>query len=96
MDERNLPKYLKINEDESVTIDFSDRPATIDGTAVKSLTMREPTVDDQLIADKAANSRGEQEVILFASLTEQNPEAIRSLKLRQYTRLQDAYGVFTD
>jgi len=96
MSEGKLPKWLTVNEDDSVDIDFTDKPFNMDGTKVTTLNMREPSVQDQLLAEKGGKTRGEQEIALFANLTEQSPEAIRGMKIRQYGRLQDAYDVFTD
>lgn len=46
--ENKLPEYLKINDDGCVDITLS-RPASIGGTKVAVLRMREPTVGDQEI-----------------------------------------------
>ena len=90
-----MEKYLKENEDGSITIDFTDRPLTIDGTKVNALTMREPDVEDQLTGRKqGGGDEAESEIAVFANLTEQSPDTIRKLKLRQYARLQRAYEVF--
>jgi hypothetical protein len=74
-------------------IDFSDRPLSIDGVEIKSLVMREPTVDDQL-SQEHIKLPGQQEVTIIANLCEQDPAAIRALKIKQYGRLQDAYRDF--
>lgn len=55
--------------------------------------MREPTVWDELSIEKI-KSLGERESQAIANLTEQSPEAIRGLTMRQYARLQDAYSAF--
>lgn len=91
------PRWLKENDDGSVTIDFSDlkRGPNIGGTEVKQLNMREPTVQDQLTADKAHGHQGDAEVAILANLTEQAPAEISALTLKQYSRLQDAYRFFT-
>lgn len=44
--EKELPEYLKFNDDGSADITLS-RPADIGGTKVAVLRMREPTVGDQ-------------------------------------------------
>jgi hypothetical protein len=89
--------WLVENDDGSITVKFDDmkRPPKIDGTEVKSLTLREPTVNDQLIADKGSSHAGDKEVSIIANLTEQAPEAISGMTLKQYGRLQDAYAFFT-
>lgn len=92
-----MEKFVKDNEDGSKTIDFSDRPLKIDGTEVKALPMREPTVQDQLTASKMAlGDDAETEVLMFANLTELSPDAIKGLPMRQYKRLQVAYIGFLD
>lgn len=98
MSEGKLPKWLVENEDGSITIKFDDlkRAPKIDGTEVKVLVMREPTVGDQLLADKSSAHAGDREVTVFANLTEQSPGAIEALSLRQYGRLQEAYSAFLD
>lgn len=96
MDEGNKTKIVgKItdNPDGSKSIDFTDIPLTIDGTEVKSVTMREPMVDDQLAVDHI-QSVGRSEVTIIANLCELAPDAIGALKMRQYGRLQDAYRAF--
>ncbi|MCA0905123.1 phage tail assembly protein [Ruegeria marisrubri] len=81
--------------DGSMEIDFSDRPLKIDGTDVKKLVMREPDVDDQIIAKSASDGDpAEAEIAIIANLTELPPEQVRKFKIRQYTRLQAAYQDF--
>ncbi|SMX27301.1 hypothetical protein TRP8649_01404 [Pelagimonas phthalicica] len=91
------PKWLVEGDDGSITIKFDDLKSApeIDGTKVKVLTMREPTAQDQVTADKSAGHAGDKEISLFANLTEQSPEAIGALKIRAYSRLQAAYELFT-
>ena len=82
------------NPDGSLVVSFADRPLVLDGTKVESLVMREPTVDDQLIAEKGADGAAASEVALISNLCEISPEAVRLLKLRQYGRLQEALSRF--
>ena len=95
MSEGKLPDWLTEEDDGSITVSFKDlkNKPKLDGTEVSSLTMREPTVADELAIEKI-KSVGERESQAIANLTEQSPEAIRGLTMRQYGRLQDAYGVF--
>jgi len=95
MSEGKLPDWLTEEDDGSMTVSFKDmkNKPKLDGTEVSSLTMREPTVADELAIEKI-KSVGERESQAIANLTEQSPEAIRGLTMRQYGRLQDAYGVF--
>ncbi|WP_298937551.1 phage tail assembly protein [uncultured Ruegeria sp.] len=95
MSEGKLPEWLTEEDDGSMTVSFADlkNKPKLDGTEVSSLTMREPTVADELAIEKI-KSIGERESQAIANLTEQSPETIRGLTMRQYGRLQDAYGVF--
>lgn len=86
--------YIVENDDGSMTVNFDDRPLLIDGVQVTSLRMREPTVNDELIASKAATALPEAEVAMIANLCEQSPDAIKGLKSRQYKRLQAALTGF--
>ena len=86
-----LPSYLKAAVG-SVSIDFSDIPAKIDGGSVLELVMREPRVQDQLSVE--GKSAMKAEVAIFANLCDLPPEAIASLSLKQYGRLQEAYASF--
>ncbi|GHE88229.1 hypothetical protein GCM10016455_05450 [Aliiroseovarius zhejiangensis] len=88
------PAWLIENSDGTIEIRFEERPLIIDSTEVKALTMREPTVDDQITAQRAKGGEGEAEVTLIANLVELPPATIRSLPIRQYTRLQAALAVF--
>jgi phage FluMu protein gp41 len=58
----------------------------MDGALVKELTMREPTVDDQLASQAAGGSEAEQQVVMIANLCMVTPKDIRSLTLRDYQR----------
>lgn len=81
--------------DESAKIDLS-RPVNIDGVYIDTLTMREPTVGDQMAADEKhpASPNSIREVTLFANLCEVPVDAIASLRLKDYQKLQDAYSGF--
>jgi hypothetical protein len=86
-----LPWYLK-PADGSVSIDFMDIPAKIDGGSVLEIVMREPRVQDQLSVEGKSAMRAE--VAVFANLCDLPPEAIAGLSLKQYGRLQEAYASF--
>ncbi|WP_417842035.1 phage tail assembly protein [Terasakiella sp.] len=64
------------------------------GVEVGALTMREPTVADQLSMQALKGNEGEQEVFLFANLCDVEPKAIKSMTLRDYAKLQAAYQSF--
>lgn len=89
----DVKSYVTDLPDGSKEIDFSAFPLKIDGTEIKKLVMREPTVDDQLSVD-GITSAARKEVQVIANLCEQAPEAISGLKMRQYGRLQDVYADF--
>jgi len=82
-----MDKNIIENADGSVTVKFDDRPLKVDGTEVKSLTLREPTVEDQLIARKSGADPAEAEVVLTANLCD-------GFTMRQYSRLQTALAGF--
>lgn len=96
MDDVTLPAWLEELESGSLAIKFDDmrHVPVIDGTEVKLLEMREPTVQDELSVQKQHKHPGDAETRLIANLTEQAPEAILGLKKRQYARLQDALAFF--
>jgi hypothetical protein len=96
MNEGTLPEWLTEEEDGSITVSFKDmkRPAKIEGTDVVELRMREPSVDDQLTQEKKHANKGDAEVAIIANLTEQSPEAIRGLTMRQYNRMATALAFF--
>jgi hypothetical protein len=84
--------YLTENADDSVTVQLR-RPLTVAGVDMPSLTMREPTVADQLsVAKKATDA--EREVALLANICEVAPADIGRLTMRDYGRLQEAYRDF--
>lgn len=93
MDDLAIPDFLTENDDGSITVDFGSRAPSIDGTKVEKLTLREPTVDDQIAAQKGRGA-AEAEVALLSTLAEISPEAIRAMTLRQYGRLQAVLQVF--
>lgn len=61
---------------------------------VKTAEMREPTVDDQLLAQEATKSQAQAELRLFAALCGITPDEIRTLSIYDYGQLQDAYAGF--
>jgi hypothetical protein len=81
--------------DEGADITLS-KSVTIDGTEVKALRMREPTVKDQRAARRLAEDPEETEVTLFSSLCGVTADTINNLKMRDYQRLQAAYLGFLD
>lgn len=95
MDEIILPKYLTQNADGTVGIKLNT-PIEIAGTKIPAVQMREPTINDQLVFEATKGSDAVKEVQLFANLCGHSAEDIKSLTVRDYRRLQAAYGTFTD
>lgn len=85
---------IKENDDGSVTVTLA-RGIDIDGATVKAITMREPTVADQIAAQEVKGSAASQEVALIANLAQLAPDDIKRLSLRDYRRVQEALVGFT-
>lgn len=94
MSEKEIPEYLEINDD-NVVITLK-KGADIDGVNVKVITMREPTVQDNMALDAIKGGDAVKEVTYFANLCSIAPDDIKKLTQRDYNRLQTAYGFFTD
>ena len=90
-----LPDWLTDNDDGTMTIRYEKRAPKIDGTEVKELVLREPTVADEMASQKASTLDAEQEVVLFSGLLEVSPEAVRGMTIFQYKRVSLAYALFT-
>lgn len=90
---KEKPDYIKLSEGKAeVTL---SRPLEIDGAKVHVLTMREPTVDDQIAAEKMGTG-GEADRAYMANLCMVTPDDIGRLPLRDFKRLQEAFGFFID
>lgn len=72
-----------------------DTGIEINGTTVKVLTMREPTVADQLSADEIKGSDAVKEITIFANLCEISPDEIKQMTMKDYRKLQEAYRDFS-
>jgi hypothetical protein len=92
MTEPKRPTYLTTNADGSVTVQLT-RPVDVAGAKVPSLTMREPTVGDQLAVDKITSTAA-REVAWIANLCDIAPGDMNALPMRDYGRLQEALGDF--
>lgn len=90
----NTPDYLEIH-DERINITLK-KWLDVDGAQVKVLTMREPTVEDNLTMDAIKGSDAIKEINYFANLCQVSPEDIKKLTQRDYGRLQKAYQNFID
>lgn len=89
------PAWMKVNDDGSVTITLS-RPIEINGAKVPTLTMREPTVGDQVVSNEVRGSDVVKEITLFANLCTISPDDVRRLPVRDYNRMQESFGNFID
>lgn len=90
------PEYITENADGSLTVNLAT-PFSIDGAMVSAITMREPTVGDELAAATAAGKSAEQmELALFGNLCGLTPADLRAMTMRNYRRLQGAYQLFTE
>lgn len=87
------PDYITLLDGKAVVT--LSRPLDIDGAKVGQLTMREPTVDDQLTAEKQGTG-GEVDKLYIANLCQVAPADIGRLPLRDFKRMQVAFGFFLD
>jgi hypothetical protein len=69
-------------------------PVTSAGVEIKTLKMREPKVRDMLAAEKAGKGDAAREISMFAALCEVEPTVIEELSMKDYRKVQDAYGGF--
>lgn len=78
-----------------VTIELS-YPITIDGTEVRSLSIRRPKVSDILYISQSPKSDTEKEVELLSNLCEITQDNMGDLDITDYVKLQEQYINFTD
>jgi hypothetical protein len=79
----------------SVQVKLS-KPLKIDGAEVGVLTMREPTVADQLAAGKVTKDEAEAEMIMMANLCMVTVDDLKAMTVRDYRRMQAALVGFID
>lgn len=89
-----IPDFIDMSQPGWAVITLS-RPATIAGAQVHQIAMREPTVDDQLAAEKLGEG-GQADKMYMANLCQLAPEDIGRLPLRDFKRLQTAFIFFLD
>lgn len=92
MAKSDTPEFLTTREG-ATDIKLSRALETSAGK-ITTITMREPTVGDQLAAESAASNDGEKEITMFSNLCMLTPEDIKKLPLRDYMRLQAGFAVF--
>jgi hypothetical protein len=76
---------------QSVTLEY---PFEFEGQTIKTLSLRRPTVADNLAVQKAAATDAEREIRLLANLAEVSPETIHRMDLKDYGKLQAALSSF--
>lgn len=74
-----------------ITLDY---PITHDGQTFTELTLRRPTVGDNLAAQKGGISDADREVRLIANLAEVAPEIIHRIDMKDYGQLQRTLAGF--
>ena len=84
------PDYVEYDENGKATITLS-RQQVIAGVPTRQLTMREPTVRDEQIAQKTGKGDAEREIALIANLCGLVPADIENMLSKDYRRLQEAY-----
>lgn len=94
MPESTMPEYLT-ETDDGLKIELS-KAVEIDGAQTKTVTMREPTVQDQLDVQAIKGSEAHREVTLMANLCDLTPDQVKAMTMRNYRRLQAALEVFTE
>lgn len=86
--------YDYIEETAEGVIVHLNKGIDIAGAKVMALTMREPTVADQLATDAMKGTDGVKEVTQFANLCMVTPDDIKKLTLADYKRVQNAFLSF--
>jgi hypothetical protein len=89
-----MAEHIKANADGSVTVTLASG-IDMSGARVKVLTLREPTVADQIAAQEIKGTTAAQEVALIANLAQVTPDEIKGMTLRDYRRVQEALVGFT-
>lgn len=93
---KDTPEWLVYDEDAGIVTFTVARPFLVNGEKCRELKMREPTVLDQKIASKAGNSGADHEVRLFANLLEISEAELEVMRMKDYSRVQQAYRLFTN
>lgn len=92
---KNSKEYIEYSEAKA-TITLS-RPLSINGTKVPKVTMREPTVRDEMLARKTAGTdSADNESTLLANLCGLLTDDLQNMSLKDYRRLQEAFLGFLE
>ncbi len=94
-DEKKAPDYITDNGDGTIDIALR-RPLEIDGVKTTALRMREPDVNDQLIAKAIKGSDEIKELTGLANLCGITLDDIKRLKVHDLGRVQTGYLSFVD
>ncbi|TWD49504.1 phage tail assembly protein [Pseudomonas sp. SJZ131] len=87
---KKMPDWLVLTGEHAVVT--LSRPSEANGVKVEKVTLRAPTLRQELAADAAVQGDAEQrELLLFAGLAEMGIKDIEGLKLVDYHRLQAGY-----
>lgn len=87
----NKPGYIIAESPDQITVQLAT-PTEVNGVAVDRLTLRAPTVLDSRAARKVGGDDDERtELVLFANLAGCGPGDLERMRLKDYTRVQDAY-----
>ena len=89
MAKRNTPEYIVHTEGKAEIM--LSRPLEISGAKVNVLTMREPTVNDQLASEASTGTDGEKDVNYMANLCMVTPDDIKRLPLKDFQRVKEAF-----
>ncbi|PWC81243.1 phage tail assembly protein [Azospirillum sp. TSH64] len=71
-----------------------DFPVEINGTKVRAVRMRRPTVRDELAFQDAKGSAAKKAVDLLASLCELAPNDLLGMDAADFSKLEAQYGAF--
>ena len=89
-------EYLKPSSDGAYIDVTLRREYSMAGVKTSVVRMREPTVNDQIVASEMKGSDAMKEVHTFANLCDLSPDDIKQLGSPDYARLQAAYTHFFD
>jgi hypothetical protein len=83
--------WMKVSDNGEVTVTLT-KPFEINGAKIGYIVMREPMVEDHVISNETRGNELAKEIALFSNLCTVSPADLRKLPMRDYMRLQTAYG----
>jgi hypothetical protein len=69
-------------------------PITVDGAKINEITLRRPTVKDMRVARVTGKDDAAQEINLIANLAQVTTEAVESLDMADFVKVQKALAGF--